>query len=188
VAIRKVGERLGHSYKPPMLEARRRCWRINYKGEFHMDILPAIPVVGDRGPFGSRILAVERTKGMTVGGWSWHATDPKGYAVWFKQRMAVRLDEDRKALASRLGKKVEEIPEFGVKTPLQRAVQLLKRHRDINLKHLECDDRPTSVILTTLAGKPTTTRPGSLRLCATWSATCPSRSRTATACTGFRTR
>ena len=45
----------------------------------------------------------------------------------------------------------EEIPDYKVKTPLQRAVQLLKRHRDIYFKDNE--NRPSSIILTTLAAK-----------------------------------
>jgi hypothetical protein len=39
-----------------------------------------------------------------------------------------------------------------VKTPLQRAVQILKRHRDVHFKD-DCDNRPASIILTTLAAK-----------------------------------
>lgn len=47
---------------------------------------------------------------------------------------------------------VEEVPDWQVKTTLQQAVQALKRHRDIYFAdHL--DDRPASIILTTLAAR-----------------------------------
>lgn len=149
-----VGTRLKESaIHRPKLEPKRRCWRINYAGEFHMDVVPSIPAMGYRGPYGTRIRATDREKGVQVGGWSWRSTDPKGYAKWFKERMRVILQERIVAFAERAKAKVEEVPEYKVKTPLQRAVQLLKRHRDVTLKHLACDDRPTSIILTTLAAK-----------------------------------
>ena len=149
-----VGARLKESaVYQQKLEPRRRCWRINYAGEFHMDVVPSIPAAGYRGPHGMRIRATDREKGVQHGGWSWRSTDPKGYAKWFKERMRVILQEQLIAFAERINAKVEEVPEYKVKTPLQRAVQLLKRHRDVTLKNLESDDRPTSIILTTLAAR-----------------------------------
>jgi hypothetical protein len=47
---------------------------------------------------------------------------------------------------------VDDIPDYQVKTPLQRAVQLLKRHRDLHFQN-DPDDKPVSIILTTLAAK-----------------------------------
>lgn len=46
---------------------------------------------------------------------------------------------------------VEEIEDFEVRTPLQRLVQLLKRHRDV--RYGDDDDKPASIIITTLAAK-----------------------------------
>ena len=45
---------------------------------------------------------------------------------------------------------VSEIPEFRVKTPLQAAIQILKRHRDLRFEE-EPEFRPTSIVITTLA-------------------------------------
>ena len=45
----------------------------------------------------------------------------------------------------------EDVPEYKVKTPLQRAIQILKRHRDFHFQG--DDDRPISIIITTLAAK-----------------------------------
>jgi hypothetical protein len=56
----------------------------------------------------------------------------------------------REAIARAANASVEEIPEWRVRTPLQRAVQLLKRHRDLRFAP-DADDRPTSIIITTLA-------------------------------------
>ena len=55
-------------------------------------------------------------------------------------------------LAEASGSKAEDIPDYRVKTPLQQAVQILKRHRDVTFSG-RIDDRPISVILTTLAAR-----------------------------------
>lgn len=48
------------------------------------------------------------------------------------------------------GISIDEVPEFRVKTPLQRAIQLLKRHRDmVFIKNGEF--RPILIIINTLA-------------------------------------
>jgi len=48
--------------------------------------------------------------------------------------------------------KVEEIPTYAVKTPLQSVVQLLKQHRDVMFED-NPDVKPISIIITTLAAK-----------------------------------
>lgn len=56
---------------------------------------------------------------------------------------------EKRALEKRA--KVEEIKDYEVRTPLQRLIQLLKRHRD--MKYGDDEDRPISIIITTLAAK-----------------------------------
>ena len=60
------------------------------------------------------------------------------------------FEEERVALAKALGKAIEAVPEWKVKTQLQRAIQLLKRHRDLHFLH-DQEDKPASIIITTLA-------------------------------------
>jgi len=45
---------------------------------------------------------------------------------------------------------IDELPSYEWKTPLQRAIQVLKRHRDMVFKDQE-DLKPVSVLITTLA-------------------------------------
>ncbi len=45
---------------------------------------------------------------------------------------------------------VDDIPDYKVKTPLQRAIQLLKRHRDCMFEG-EPNHKPISIIITTLS-------------------------------------
>src|SRR5690606_9354596 len=58
----------------------------------------------------------------------------------------------REAMARAASASIEDIPVWRVRTSLQRAVQLLKRHRDLRFA-ADADDRPTSIIITTLAAR-----------------------------------
>jgi hypothetical protein len=70
--------------------------------------------------------------------------------------MGDTFDRIRKELAEEQTRKgvkasVEEIPEYRVRTPLQQAVMILKRHRD-DMFEDDPDSKPISIIITTLAG------------------------------------
>ena len=66
--------------------------------------------------------------------------------------MAILFERKRAELAKALSASVEDVPEWRVKIPLQRAVQLLKRHRDILFRG-DLENRPVSIIITTLAAR-----------------------------------
>ena len=149
------------------LQENRRCWTLNYAdgAQFHADILPAIP---DAEPFK---LFLE-SRGHSPSSWSdsaiaitdtthpnysqiasdWPRSNPKGYAEWFRSRMRKRVSAIQKSLTRR---KIGNLPEYKVKTPLQRAIQILKRHRDIwfdkNQPVYDENAKPSSIIITTLA-------------------------------------
>jgi len=129
-----------------ILEPLRRCWRLNYPPEgstlhFHMDILPAIPN-RERPPTGILITDTELTQ--------WQRSNPRAYADWFFDRMKIIFMERKAAVAESLAASIEEVPQWQVKTPLQIAIQILKRHRDIYFQN-DLDNKPTSIIITTLA-------------------------------------
>jgi hypothetical protein len=56
---------------------------------------------------------------------------------------------ESRALAEKVGK-IDELPLYRWKTPLQRAVQILKRHRDVMFEK-NPNAKPISIIITTLA-------------------------------------
>lgn len=147
----------------------QRCWTLTYsKGEkFHMDILPALPdeegfrtFLENKGhrQMASRQDLVEHALAITDReddnyrrkSEDWPVSNPKGFAIWFASRHAMEL-ERRKGLRVNEGlyAQVEDVPNHKVKTPLQRAIQLLKRHRDSMYRG--DDDAPISIIITTLA-------------------------------------
>jgi hypothetical protein len=80
----------------------------------------------------------------------WQRSNPKGYAEWFRERMGPPFERRRRMLAEKMRASVEEIPEYRVRTPLQAAIMILKRHRDGMFADRR-DERPISIILTTLA-------------------------------------
>ena len=154
-----------HNMKSPVEEGRR-CWTLHYADgvQFHIDILPAIPdaklfkeFLESKGYSPSNLsdFAIAITDN-TLANYNridpdWPCSNPKGYAVWFRSQMEVQFNEKLKSFAESMQLRVEEVPKYKVKTPLQRAIQILKRHRDLLFAN-ESDDKPISIIITTLAG------------------------------------
>lgn len=169
---------LGHEIKAyhdakgmtkPVREGRR-CWILDYAdgAQFHMDVLPALPngaeqrLLLEKAQFDARwadtaIAITDReVPTYTVRTQAWPRSNPKGYGEWFKSRMAAVLARRKQMLVESLKKRgvtasVEKLPDYRVRTPLQAAVMLLKRHRD-NMFARDPDLKPISVIITTLAG------------------------------------
>lgn len=145
-------------------EESKRCWKLNYAdgAQFHMDILPAIP---DWVYFKFLL----ESKGYTNiwADWAiaitdntlpnhnrldtdWPRSNPRGYAAWFKEKMKTQFQAQQRSLAESLRASIEDIPEYKIKTPLQRSIQILKRHRDLMFVK-DPDNKPISIIITTLA-------------------------------------
>lgn len=136
---RAVGNRLrDHERYGRILEGKKRCWRLNYAGDFHLDALPGRDA---RNHFRFAIEVPDRS----VQGWK--ASNPRGYVLWFEDRARpyYALLEARRA----------PLPTFDpgdAGDPLRRAVQVLKRHRDIRFD-ADPENAPRSIVLTTLAAK-----------------------------------
>src|SRR5690606_23954051 len=79
---------------------------------------------------------------------NWKISNPEGYAQWFETTMksAMRFDVLEKSA------QVDDIPLYKRKTPLQKVIQLLKKHRDLMFED-DADSKPISIILTTLAAR-----------------------------------
>lgn len=158
-----------HSMTDP--DEHRRCWRLNYAAgtQFHMDILPALPdaqryqtklfeqgyreLAHDSALSGHAIAITDTTQPhYDQPTDDWPQSNPTGFAAWFRGRMQVRLTEAKRALAQRerITASVDDIPDYKVKTPLQRSIQLLKRHRDCMFAN-DGEHKPISIIITTLS-------------------------------------
>lgn len=131
----------------PVLVPGRRCWTLDYRGQFHMDVLPAIPD-DEAEQFNLRNIE----DGIKIPDrklHEWQHSNPKGYAAWFDEQQEVILLERRKMMAKVAEVEVESIPAERVPTPLRRVIQILKRHRDISYQG-NPGDKPISIIITTL--------------------------------------
>lgn len=141
----------------------RRCWTLQYADErkFHMDVLPATNddfswliqegVEHDKAQHAIKITDKECETFEDCDSDEWPKSNPIGYGNWFKEQMLLQLLEEKRILAALKSKSIEAIQDFEVKTPLQRAVQILKRHRDFMFG--DDPDRPISIIITTLAAR-----------------------------------
>lgn len=126
----------------PVLSDGKRCWTLVYPGQFHMDVLPAVPRTS-RSDTG--IWITDRHL------WNWLESDPKAYADWFWKKSR-QFDDARAVLAKRAASTVEEIRPELVRTPLQRAVQVIKQHRNVHFERFP-ELRPPSIVLTTLVAQ-----------------------------------
>lgn len=135
-----------------MLEEKNRCARLNYAEKFHMDILPGC-IISTYNPNEINV-PDKRSK-------DWTPTNPKDFADWFLE-IANKVDSPllegyfQKAFSERIMLKAEteDLPDesFYTRKPLQRAVQLIKRRRDIYFEQIP-EYKTSSIILTTLAAQ-----------------------------------
>jgi hypothetical protein len=118
----------------PILERLKRCVRLNYAAQFHLDVIPGRP--DDMRPRPCIVVPDRALK-------DWTPSNPRGFVSWFEGRAEqVELVRAAQPLPD------QEAP--GDKAPLTVAVQLIKRRRDIMFNG--DDVAPRSILLTTLAG------------------------------------
>lgn len=134
----------GHLVGNPLLRERKRCWTLIYPAnKFHMDVLPVIP-----DPEGERTAILLTDRDLL----RWQHSNPIGYANWFWSRMGNAVEEGRMRLAALLTRDVQEVPQWLIRTTLQRVVQLLKLHRD-SFFQTNPENKPASILITTLAAQ-----------------------------------
>ena len=147
----------------------QHSWQLNYANgaQFHVDILPA---VSNADPFKFSTESKERSSSHRLDfeiaitdntlpnycqiDTNWPCSNPKGYTEWFRSRMKKQVAAIRRSLTRR---QIDAVPDYRIKTPIQRAIQILKRHRDIWFDKNQADydkkAKPSSIIITTLAAQ-----------------------------------
>lgn len=156
------------------LEPKHRCWRLYYMDhlKFHVDTVPSIPQTNDtRQLLQERMIKAgsDRALAQTVAESAvaitddrhpnyrqitndWLISNPEGYAKWFESRMLQAQQLLRSRAMMEKVSKIDDLPTYRWKTPLQRSIQILKRHRDLMFeKNLR--GKPISIIITTLAAR-----------------------------------
>lgn len=164
-----VGNRLkaNGTYKNMLVEEGRRCWTLTYSdnANYHMDILPSLVcngynIVLEKAFSATALdkdyesLAIRITDNKQNNYYSdtiaenWMKSNPFGYGRWFFN--AADVFSLRKSIM--LSETVSPVPKYNKdKLPLQRVVQILKRHRDMMFNGDK--DKPISIIITTLASR-----------------------------------
>ena len=144
---RIVGDRLKENARyAAMLEEKKRCWRLNYAREYHLDISPTIN--NAKCANGGELVPDKKLR-------EFKPTNPKGYKALFERRAAlIPTLRMQKALAAEDRAAVEPFPVHGTaKGILRRLVQILKRHRDVHFLEVVEEIAPISIIITTLAAQ-----------------------------------
>ena len=155
---------IAHSMTDP-IEERNRCWRVFYADavSFHLDSLPCIPedkhvvaAITQAGvPLHLATLAVaitdkrhphyERISPDLLN------SNPRGFADWFEDcARGWALGRLNELVKGNVYATVEDVPAYEFKTPLQQAIQILKRHRDVMFMTNPAV-APISMIITNLA-------------------------------------
>ena len=131
-------------------EEGKRCWTLKYSDDanFHMDILPSMPNSEENN---NSIIITHKEDGK----YTFMVSNPEDYAAWFDKLQ----EKERRILFERekreFSAKVEDLRKYKIRTTLQKTIQILKRHRDIkyrNASQEEKDNKPISIIITTLVG------------------------------------
>lgn len=127
-----------------ILEPKNRCWRLNYAGEFHMDITPSTI---DQQHHGKGEMVPDKALS------TWKESNPKEYAAWVDNidKIIPTVAYDILSLVERAS--IEPLPSHDkAKGVLKKFIQLIKRSRDVYFdRHLLKDFAPISILLTTLA-------------------------------------
>ena len=128
-----VGSRLKEhkTYKNMLEPEGKRCWTLQYE-EFHMDVLPCVPK--DTYYIEPGKTEIRLTHKIDDVKYEDRYSNPAEYKLWFEERMQTILLKSKRLCAMENKVEIDDVPTYSVKTPLQKAIQLLKRHRDIALK------------------------------------------------------
>lgn len=146
-----VGSRLKENkiYAEKLDPEGKRCWTMQYN-DFHMDILPCVPhaqVFVQPGQ--TAIDLTDKNKERNL--YCFKSSDPAAYHDWFLVKAKPFLTSANLRMVAE-GTEIKPVPESRLKTPLQKAIQLLKRHRDVCFQK-NSENAPISIIITTLAAK-----------------------------------
>jgi hypothetical protein len=118
----------------------RRCFTLDSHDPIHMDVLPAVPVESSA----TAVWIPDRELRL------WQPSDPIGFANWFFGQMSKQVVEAKEAFAKRAQVAVEDVPDWQVRTPLQRTIQVLKAHRNL---YFDASDpyQASSIVITATA-------------------------------------
>ena len=135
------------------IEEKRRGWHVEYEQmpHFHMDVIPSVNGTGENNPI--KITDWDKRNNT----YEYVLSNSYGYRCWFQEKcksQMERIQTIRKSSVILSEAEIEPLRHQRILVPLQRSIQLLKRHRDIMFEsRQDKDDKPISIIITTLVGE-----------------------------------
>lgn len=165
------------TYKQKMLPEDDRCWTLVYAElaeniglkldvvpSIHEDTVGVMRLVSESVDYKYAKSAISITERINKT-YKWIPSNPEGFGVWFDEInepfLKLVLKEQKESIFKNYrslfesSASVNDVPDFYVKSPLQRTIQLLKRHRDIYYYRNKTISKykPASIIITSLAAK-----------------------------------
>lgn len=165
------------TYNKKLLPEDDICWTLQYADPqdgigFNLDVVPGVPdderivallkkLVNYK--YAQEAISVTERKDSIV--YEWLASNPSGFGLWFDDINRKFLEYDRQSQRESVFKQyrdifqmnatVEDVPDYYLRSSLQRTIQLLKRHRDLYFVRTPDGKkyRPKSVIITSLAAR-----------------------------------
>lgn len=162
----KIGEILfSGRYKEKVTE-HDKCFTVKFEKqdgvEFSIDIIPSVPeseeekeelrVITEYDYLVESSIAIPHATEKEE---YWITNNPKGYQTWFENQHLKYQNEFRTQILGRteVYASLADIPENDVSNALTQAIKILKRSRDVYFSERESDNKPTSILITTLATK-----------------------------------
>ncbi|EGQ1588368.1 nucleotidyltransferase [Staphylococcus pseudintermedius] len=154
-------------YSEKLKEEDIHCWTLEYANVgdvgFTLDIVPSVvnnySIYNHYNEASIEQKSISITERISVGNYGWKNSNPIGFGDWFKQISdrhisELQLAKQKEKLQYELRDfyaSVEEIPQYLYRTSLQRAVQFLKRVRDIYFERTKNQSfKPSTFLLTSL--------------------------------------
>lgn len=136
------------NYKPHTteLEEKSRCWHVEYDEirNFLMDVIPALP----RTHSDESILITDKKAEHR---YDYTGSDPLDYRQWFFDCCGRKKDVIAENMKHEMAVQ-EDVKQHKRKSKLQKAIQIMKRHRDVMFEK-DPDNKPASIIITTLTAQ-----------------------------------
>lgn len=141
-----------------------KCFTIEYSdtetAEFSIDIIPA--VIAPQEKMIEIMLSTERKDlvdtsiaipNVTKNNSNWIVNNPKGYVTWFDERTKFFEKQFRIMREQNMVNSLEELPEDHATNMLKNVIKMLKRARDVYFSKAVSENKPASIILTTIIAK-----------------------------------
>ncbi|WP_270300294.1 nucleotidyltransferase [Streptococcus infantarius] len=156
-----LGDSLKESeiYSDKLKKEDENCWTLQYaeianEVGFSLDLVPAVSEkTDDYIPYNDALVSITQKNND---GYVWKKSNSLGFGKWFldinKKFLTTELEEEqnRFLISNESYARIEEIPKYAYKTNLQRAIQFIKRHRDVYYSNSKHSWKPSTVLITAM--------------------------------------